>query len=91
MQYQTGKAIDDAAKNPSGGAGTFAGLGAGIGVGGVIGGQMAQQGDGPGHEPEKLPQLRFSRGGLGKICPHRLQLPGAGRSACACGLEQVLS
>jgi len=42
MQYQTGKAIDDAAKNPSGGAGTFAGLGAGIGVGGVIGGQMAQ-------------------------------------------------
>ena len=42
MQYQTGKAIDDAAKNPSGGAGTFAGLGAGIGVGGVIGGSMAQ-------------------------------------------------
>ena len=42
MQYQTGQAIDDAAKNPSGGAGTFAGLGAGIGVGGVIGGQMAQ-------------------------------------------------
>jgi membrane protease subunit (stomatin/prohibitin family) len=42
MQYQTGQAIDDAAKNPSGGAGTFAGLGAGIGVGGVLGGQMAQ-------------------------------------------------
>ena len=42
MQYQTGKAIDDAAKNPSGGAGVFAGLGAGIGAGSAIGGQMAQ-------------------------------------------------
>ena len=41
MQYQTGKAIDDAAKNPSGGAGTTAGLGAGLGVGYAIGGQMA--------------------------------------------------
>src|SRR5271157_4219311 len=42
MQYQTGKAIDDAAKNPSGGAGITAGLGAGIGAGSAIGGQMAQ-------------------------------------------------
>jgi membrane protease subunit (stomatin/prohibitin family) len=42
MQYQTGKAIDDAAKNPSGGAGVTAGLGAGLGVGYAIGGQMAQ-------------------------------------------------
>ncbi len=42
MQYQTGQAIDDAAKNPSGGAGVFAGLGAGIGAGSAIGGQMAQ-------------------------------------------------
>ncbi len=42
LQYQTGKAIDDAAKNPSGGAGVFAGLGAGIGAGSAIGGQMAQ-------------------------------------------------
>ncbi len=41
MQYQTGKAIDDAAKNPSGGAGVTAGLGAGLGVGYAIGGQMA--------------------------------------------------
>jgi membrane protease subunit (stomatin/prohibitin family) len=42
MQYQTGKAIDDAAKNPSGGAGVFAGLGAGLGAGAAIGGQMGQ-------------------------------------------------
>jgi membrane protease subunit (stomatin/prohibitin family) len=42
MQFQTGKAIDDAAKNPSGGAGVTAGLGAGLGVGYAIGGQMAQ-------------------------------------------------
>ncbi len=47
MQYQTGKAIDDAAKNPSGGAagagaGLGVGLGAGIGMGGVFGGQLAQ-------------------------------------------------
>lgn len=41
MQYQSGKAIDDAAKNPSGGAGVTAGLGAGLGVGYAIGGQMA--------------------------------------------------
>jgi membrane protease subunit (stomatin/prohibitin family) len=42
LQYQTGQAIDDAAKNPSGGAGTTAGLGAGLGVGYAIGGQMGQ-------------------------------------------------
>jgi membrane protease subunit (stomatin/prohibitin family) len=42
MQYQTGQAIEDAAKNPSGGAGVFAGLGAGIGAGAAIGGQMGQ-------------------------------------------------
>jgi membrane protease subunit (stomatin/prohibitin family) len=42
MQYQTGQAIEDAAKNPSGGAGIFAGLGAGLGAGAAIGGQMGQ-------------------------------------------------
>lgn len=42
LQYQAGQAIDDAAKNPSGGAGTTAGLGAGLGVGYAIAGQMAQ-------------------------------------------------
>jgi membrane protease subunit (stomatin/prohibitin family) len=52
MQYQTGKAIDDAAKNPGGtagaGAGLGVGLGAGVGMGYVFGGQMAQgMGQGP--------------------------------------------
>jgi membrane protease subunit (stomatin/prohibitin family) len=42
MQYQTGQAIEEAAKNPSGGAGVFAGLGAGLGAGAAIGGQMGQ-------------------------------------------------
>lgn len=42
MQYQTGQAIEDAAKNPSGGAGVFAGLGAGMGAGAAIGGAMGQ-------------------------------------------------
>ena len=43
LQYQTGQAIDDAAKNPSGGAGAMAGIGVGLGVGVcLIGGQMAQ-------------------------------------------------
>jgi membrane protease subunit (stomatin/prohibitin family) len=42
MQYQTGQAIEGAAKNPSGGAGVFAGLGAGLGAGAAIGGQMGQ-------------------------------------------------
>ncbi len=45
MQYQTGQAIVDAAKNPSGAAGSAAGLGvglgAGVGVGSVLGGQLA--------------------------------------------------
>ena len=34
--------MDDAAKNPSGGAGVTAGLGAGLGVGYAVGGAMAQ-------------------------------------------------
>jgi len=46
LQYQTGQAIVDAAKNPSGGAGAMTGigvgLGAGVGVGSALGGQMAQ-------------------------------------------------
>jgi len=42
MQYQAGQAMDDAAKNPSGGAGVTAGLGAGLGVGYAVGGAMAQ-------------------------------------------------
>ena len=46
MQYQTGQAIVDAAKNPGGaagaGAGIGVGLGAGMGMGYAFGGQMAQ-------------------------------------------------
>jgi membrane protease subunit (stomatin/prohibitin family) len=42
MQYQTGQAVVDAAKNPSGAAGATAGLGAGLGVGFTMAGQMAQ-------------------------------------------------
>jgi membrane protease subunit (stomatin/prohibitin family) len=55
MQFQTGKAIDDAAKNPSGGAagagaGIGVGLGAGMGMGYAMGGQMSQ---GLGQPPTK--------------------------------------
>jgi membrane protease subunit (stomatin/prohibitin family) len=46
MQYQAGQAMTEAASNPSGGAGSLAGLGAGFGAGSGIGyamgGQMAQ-------------------------------------------------
>ena len=70
MQYQTGKAIDDAAKNPSGGAGTFAGLGAGIGVGGVIGGQMAQQGMGQGTQQRSCPNCGSLIPASVKFCPN---------------------
>jgi membrane protease subunit (stomatin/prohibitin family) len=69
MQYQTGKAIDDAAKNPSGGAGTFAGLGAGIGVGGVIGGQMAQ-GMGQGTANRSCPNCGSLIPMNSKFCPN---------------------
>jgi membrane protease subunit (stomatin/prohibitin family) len=45
LQYQTGQAMVDAAKNPSGaagaGAGIGVGLGAGMGMGYAVGGQMA--------------------------------------------------
>jgi membrane protease subunit (stomatin/prohibitin family) len=69
MQYQTGKAIDDAAKNPSGGAGTFAGLGAGIGVGGVIGGQMAQN-MGPNAQNRSCPNCGSLVPATVKFCPN---------------------
>ena len=69
MQYQTGKAIDDAAKNPSGGAGTFAGLGAGIGVGGVIGGSMAQ-GMGQVTQQKSCPNCATMVPAAAKFCPN---------------------
>jgi membrane protease subunit (stomatin/prohibitin family) len=69
MQYQTGKAIDDAAKNPSGGAGTFAGLGAGIGVGGVIGGSMAQ-GMGQQMNQRSCPNCGSLVAASAKFCPN---------------------
>jgi membrane protease subunit (stomatin/prohibitin family) len=52
LQYQTGQAVVDAAKNPSGaagaGAGIGVGLGAGMGMGYAVGGQMAAgMGQGP--------------------------------------------
>ena len=69
MQYQTGKAIDDAAKNPSGGAGVFAGLGAGIGVGGAIGGQMAQ-GMGQAMNQRSCPNCGSLVPAASKFCPN---------------------
>ncbi len=69
MQYQTGKAIDDAAKNQSGGAGTFAGLGAGIGVGGVIGGSMAA-GMGQGMNQKSCPNCGSLVTASAKFCPN---------------------
>ena len=68
MQYQTGKAIDDAAKNPSGGAGVFAGLGAGIGAGAAIGGQMAQ-GMGQGMQTRSCPNCGSLISATAKFCP----------------------
>ena len=43
MQYQAGQAMTEAAKNPSGGAGSMAGLGVGFGAGSGIGYAMAGQ------------------------------------------------
>jgi membrane protease subunit (stomatin/prohibitin family) len=43
MQYQAGQAMTEAAKNPSGGAGSLAGLGVGFGAGSGIGYAMAGQ------------------------------------------------
>ncbi len=74
MQYQTGKAIDDAAKNPSGGAGVTAGLGAGLGVGYAIGGQMAGE----------MAQAQM------KSCPNcASMIPVAAKFCPNCGATQV--
>jgi membrane protease subunit (stomatin/prohibitin family) len=69
MQYQTGKAIDDAAKNPSGGAGVTAGLGAGLGVGYAIGGQMAQ-GVGQSMTTKSCPNCASMVPTTSKFCPN---------------------
>ena len=54
MQYQAGQAMTDAAKNPSGGAGSLAGLGVGFGAGSGIGYAMAgQMGQGMYQPPMK--------------------------------------
>lgn len=71
MQYQTGQAIDDAAKNPSGGAGTTAGLGAGLGVGFSIAGQMAQGMGGMAQGPMKsCPSCGTTMPANTKFCPN---------------------
>ncbi len=69
MQYQTGKAIDDAAKNPSGGAGVTAGLGAGLGVGYAIGGQMGQ-GIGQAIQNKSCPNCASLVPASAKFCPN---------------------
>lgn len=54
MQYQAGQAMTEAAKNPSGGAGSLAGLGVGFGAGSGIGYAMAgQMGSGMYQPPMK--------------------------------------
>ena len=54
MQYQAGQAMTEAAKNPSGGAGSLAGLGVGFGAGSGIGYAMAgQMGQGMYQPPMK--------------------------------------
>ncbi len=76
MQYQTGKAIDDAAKNPSGGAGVTAGLGAGMGVGWAIGGQMGQ-GMAQGMQNRSCPNCASLIPANVKFCPNcGFALPG---------------
>ena len=69
MQYQTGKAIDDAAKNPSGGAGVTAGLGAGLGVGYAIGGQMGQ-GMAQAAQMKSCPNCASLVPAASKFCPN---------------------
>jgi membrane protease subunit (stomatin/prohibitin family) len=69
MQFQTGKAIDDAANNPSGGAGVTAGLGAGLGVGYAIGGQMAQ-GMGQAAATRSCPNCGSLIPAASKFCPN---------------------
>ncbi len=76
MQYQTGQAVVDAAKNTSGGgAGAFAGLGAGIGAGSAIGSQMGQS---------------MSQGGQTKSCSNCGSLIPLNTKFCPnCGATQV--
>lgn len=67
LQYQTGQAMVDAAKNPSGGAGVTAGLGAGLGIGYAIGGQMTQ---GMGQQTKSCPNCGALTPVTAKFCPN---------------------
>jgi membrane protease subunit (stomatin/prohibitin family) len=77
MQYQAGQAMTEAAKNPSGGAGSLVGLGVGFGAGSGIGYAMAGQ-MGPGiYQPPM------------KQCPKCSMLMPVSSSFCpSCGADQ---
>jgi len=77
MQYQAGQAMTEAAKNPSGGAGSLAGLGVGFGAGSGIGYAMAgQMGQGL-YQPPMKP------------CPKcSMMMPVSSNFCPGCGTEQ---
>jgi membrane protease subunit (stomatin/prohibitin family) len=77
MQYQAGQAMTEAAKNPSGGAGSLAGLGVGFGAGSGIGYAMAgQMGQGLYQPPIKQ-------------CPKcSIMMPVSSNFCPSCGAEQ---
>jgi membrane protease subunit (stomatin/prohibitin family) len=71
MQYQAGQAMTEAAKNPSGGAGSLAGLGVGFGAGSGIGYAMAgQMGQGMYQPPMKqCPKCSMMMPVSSNFCP----------------------
>jgi len=72
MQYQAGKALTDAAKNPGGVAGLGAGLGVGFGAGSGIGYAMAgQMGQGMYQPPMKqCPKCSMMMPTSNSFCPN---------------------
>jgi membrane protease subunit (stomatin/prohibitin family) len=77
MQYQAGQAMTEAAKNPSGGAGSLAGLGVGFGAGSGMGYAMAgQMGQGMYQPPMKQ-------------CPKcSMMMPVSSNFCPSCGTDQ---
>lgn len=89
-QYQTAKAIGDAARNPSGGAGAGMGIGAGFGFGGLMAKTISDSVNGA--QDTKEESVKCSKCGASvkagaKFCPECGQKMNATIKCSKCGAE----
>ena len=87
-QYQTAKAIGDAARNQSGGAGAGMGIGAGFGLGGVMAKTIAENAvnvSDKKEETDTCPKCGASVEKGSKFCPECGQKMNASKTCAKCG------